>query len=177
MVDMATYRTPHPIAWLAVGALQMLLLTSCGFGNEGLQLDERPRAQLEIAGKVFQLWRACSPAEQRLGLKHADVERMRNTASSPVVGMAFVFSGDRIAQFVTQDMAFDLDVALFDDRGYLRQFATLPADSVQTFSWPEPVRYAIETAAGGLQEIASMVGEKVLDKDMIVTLRRLCNLP
>ena len=174
---MATHDTPHPIGTFAWGALLILFLTSCGFGNEGLLLENRPSTQLEIDGSVFRLWRACSPAEQRLGLKLADVERMQDAVSPLVVGMAFVYPGDRIAQFTMRDVPFDVNLALFDGGGYLRQVATLPADSEETFSWPEPVRYAIETGPGGWQGVTSLVGEKVLDDDMTSTLRRLCTLP
>ncbi len=172
MGSIATSRRPRAFQGLAL--VLPMLLAACGFSDPGLALGARPQIPMVVGHKSFRLWSACSPAEQRLGLKQVGIATMQDSLAQPAPGMVFVYPGDRIALFSMKDMAVDLDLALIDSRGLLLHVETLSAASSQTFSWPEPIRYAIEAPAGSLRGAQLQIGTQVLDDSAVSNLRKLC---
>ncbi|RZV41617.1 MAG: DUF192 domain-containing protein [Acidimicrobiia bacterium] len=111
---------------------------------------EFSRAVVELDGSPLTVAVADTNDERSRGLMGVE-------ALSPLDGMLFVFENSTIRSFWMKDTLIPLDIAFFDEDGFLVSQTTMavcPEDDCPRYSSEAPARYALEAPAGSLSGLA-----------------------
>lgn len=116
----------------------LLLLTAC----DSLRTQHLKTQNIRVGDFTISAEIAASPSERERGL-------MYRTSLGDSEGMLFVFPEATMQAFWMKNTLIPLDVAYFDDQGYLIEVLTMQPDGgVRTYPSSEPTLYALEMKAG-----------------------------
>ncbi|MCE9596626.1 MAG: DUF192 domain-containing protein [Spirochaetia bacterium] len=116
----------------------LLLLTAC----DSLRTQHLKTQNIRVGEFTISAEIAASPSERERGL-------MYRTSLGDDEGMLFVFPEATMQAFWMKNTLIPLDVAYFDDQGFLIEIVTMQPDGgVRTYPSSEPTLYALEMKAG-----------------------------
>ncbi|MBL8021445.1 MAG: DUF192 domain-containing protein [Leptospirales bacterium] len=115
-----------------------LLIAAC----DSLRTQHLKRQNIRVGEFTISAEIAASPSERERGL-------MYRTSLGDDEGMLFVFPEATMQAFWMKNTLIPLDVAYFDDQGYLIEVVTMQPDGgARTYPSSEPTLYALEMKAG-----------------------------
>lgn len=144
-------------SWLAQAflgsalALSAMLLAGCDRNLPG----QLPTMEIRIGGQPLTVEIAADPDSRTAGLKGRESMPENH-------GMLFAFPASEKVGFYMKDTPLALDVAFFDEQGFLIDYFSMhPDDGKAIYVSPEPALYAIETNRGwfrrnGVQKYAQL---------------------
>ncbi len=133
-----TVRSWNPRGWTLTLAFLVALPVAC----DQLRTQHLKVADLHLDGIHVRAELAVTPEDRQRGL-------MYRAALDENEGMLFVFPAPRIQSFWMKNTIIALDVAYFDEQGFLINYHTMePDDGKQTYRSAEPALYALEMSKG-----------------------------
>jgi len=135
----------------------LLLTLSLLFANEReIPLENLFQTELKIKGRVFNLWLALSPKQQKEGLSSLDPDEVATNE-----GMLFVYPINKIETFWMKNTFMDLDIAFIDESGEICNIYSMEQQSKKYFSSTKNIRYVLELRQGIFEELNLVVGDKI----------------
>ena len=105
-----------------------------------------PTMEIRIGGEPLTVEVAADPDSRTAGLKGRETMAAEH-------GMLFAFPAPQKVGFYMKDTPLPLDVAFFDEQGFLIEYFSMhPDDGKAIYTSPEPAIYAIETNRGWFRE-------------------------
>ncbi len=148
---------------LALAAVAMPAASAQGEPGQSnlLELSSFPRSTLTIhsasspAAHVFRIWLADTPPRQQQGLMF-----VRDLPAEE--GMLFVERQSRVWGMWMKNTFIPLDMLFIDSRGRVAAiFERTVPHSLQTLSWPKPVKAVLELRGGETARRGIRVGDRV----------------
>jgi uncharacterized membrane protein (UPF0127 family) len=127
------------------------------FANEReIPLNKLFQTELKIKDRVFNLWLALNPKQQREGLSFLDIDEVKKHE-----GMLFIYPMNSIQTFWMKDTLINLDIAFIDEKGVICDIYNMEQRSFKCFSSTKPIRYVLELREGVFKELNLIAGDKI----------------
>ena len=121
-----------------------------------IPIDKLFQTELKIKDKVFNLWLAINPKQQKEGLSSLGSDEVDINE-----GMLFIYPVNDIQTFWMKGTLIDLDIAFIDENGEICDIYNMKHSSTEYFSSTKNIRYVLELREGAFEKLNLVVGDKI----------------
>ena len=136
--------------------LLLFTLTFLFANSREIPIDNFFQTELKIKDKIFNLWLAINPKQQKDGLRSLTSDEVEINQ-----GMLFIYPSNEIQTFWMRDTLIDLDIAFIYESGEISDIYSMEQGSKEYFSSSNPIRYVLELRSGIFDKLNLLVGDKI----------------